>query len=169
MYICNHSCFYAPELATTMTGGIMISCFSICLSVLYFWTRFLRNTIEEFRPLGLKDELIKFWWPHYKVTVTSCVPSLGTWYLRGHLEGDFFKASKLFWSKFKEWRSVSPHIHPILVNVILWEQFEGIFSKISTNVHLVPKRKPIRFWWSKVRINVTCAHSITSGIKVNLD
>ncbi len=53
----------------------VFGCPSVCLSVPFEWMRYLRNTLREFlqiwpkRLLGLKDELIRFWWS--KVTLLS--------------------------------------------------------------------------------------------------
>lgn len=65
------SCFYASVLATAVAGGIVfLDCPSIGTSV------HLSTALREFLqiwhkcPLGLKSELIRFWWSKVKVTVT---------------------------------------------------------------------------------------------------
>ena len=70
-----HSFFIMPLRCDSCAGGIV---FLGCPSVPFSGTRYFRNTKREFLkiwqnlPLGLKDELTRFWWS--KVDIPS-IPS----------------------------------------------------------------------------------------------
>ena len=140
--------FYASA-GDSWAGGIMVSgCpsirTSVRTSVRCSLTRYLRNILREFcqiwlkHPLGLKDELIIFWWSKikvqrskFKLTVTSQTPfsSLLRQYLSNALT-DFL------WICFK---------HPL-----------GLKDELTI------------FWWAKVNVQGHCDLTTARFMLVNM-